>query len=411
MAVYRTSSGAISITQYGDLTTAPPSTVPGAFADPVAVQNSIGDVLLIAFDNFGGTWTNVFLSRTWSWQGWVFRGGILAGTPAVAIDPADKVHICARDIFGSLWYATYQTDPGIPSPWTSWQVLPGAFGAYLSDPSIAVTSDGILHIVVRDGFVPGNHGGFWFGRRSGGQTLWALAGAGLGRPSVVAGRDDAAYAVVRDGGGGIWMARETGGVSWYASNGVFIDDPISVRLVPPENNTISYICVAGKSTGGGNPIYHTRFAEGSGNGWDGNWTNTGSTMSNFAAASSKGRFYLAGRASANTLSWYREGGGWIPHPGGPLGPLSATPAASSGNRIYQLGKAWQLSNNGMGVQPRFAWEPTSAAGKPNRWAAGWLTFNNIFETPPPTSENPLTWFSSWTVSVRRTHLEAPGDGC
>jgi glucose/arabinose dehydrogenase len=283
----------------------------GAFASPPAVaHNPSGDTFAVARDNFGSIWASVFDATTQTWDAWTFGGGVIRGTPAIAVADATTAYIGVRDTFDSYWLVRFTRGSGF----SGWTYLAGIFS---TDPAVGISPAGTLYIVGKDNF-----GSLWSARYLSGSGFqgWRY-GAGIvrGKPSLAVGTDGVAYVAVRDTFDAIWMARVQNDtwLGWTWGGGVLGSDPqaaaagdgtIQVALLDP-----------------GNVVWRRSYLEGSATGWQA-WSQINGVLSSFAIASSGGELYLAGKDAANSLWWYRSGiNAWVSLGNKGGGELSAAP--------------------------------------------------------------------------------------
>jgi hypothetical protein len=185
-AVFRSSNGGIQLLREGSMS---PYAGGGVFAGEAAIGRRMdGDSLVVARDAYNSLWANVFRAKTRTWDSWTFGGGLVQGTPAVAVVGA-TAYIAARDAWNSYWMTSYTPGVGF-GPWT---YLAGVFS---TDPVMCAAPNGSLYVIGKD-----NWNSLWSGRYVPGTgfTSWVW-GMGIvkGKPSVACGADGAAYVAVRD---------------------------------------------------------------------------------------------------------------------------------------------------------------------------------------------------------------------
>lgn len=203
-------------------------------------------------------------------------------------------------------------------------------GAYPARPAAALTSDGILHIFLRDGFYADvDAGSFWVARynTNTGTTAWVgPLGTGIGTLSAVAAPDGAAYAALRDASYGLWLLRENGALAFYSSGGWVTTEP-SASLVTDSQN-VSRVYVAG----GASTAFYRRWSLNSGT-WDGDWVNTGLPAAQVGLATVNNHAYMVAQTPAGQISWNPidvGGSSWTAYQGTAAGAIASTPR----DRVY-----------------------------------------------------------------------------
>jgi len=285
----------------------------GLFAsDPAAAQTAQGDTVVVARDNWGSLWANVFTASTQTWGTWAFGAGITKGVPAVAVAGDGKAYIAARDNWNSYWLVSYT--PG--GSFGGWEYLAGIFS---TDPVMAACPDGSLYIIGKD-----NWNSLWSGRYVPGTGFggWQW-GQGIvqGKPSVACGSDNVAYVAVRDNLGSLWLPRVQGNswLGWINGDGAMSRDPQAVAA----GDGIVYVVL--RDPWG--VVWYRGYREGSSGGWL-PWVMTGGVLQDFAAAGELGEVYIAGRSPSNELWWYRlvtNQWTYAGYGGVAAGPLAAAP--------------------------------------------------------------------------------------
>ncbi len=283
----------------------------GVFAsDPASAQNARGDTYVVARDNFGAIWLNVYDTYTHQWDGWQFAGGIFQGVPSIAVI-ADTAYVVARDQYDSYWTTTFMRGAGFDA-WTN------RGGVFAVDPvSAAAAGSNTVYIVGKD-----DSNAIWTAVWNGGFSGWQFQGAVVaGNPAVSAGSDDAAYIAVRDTFHGVWMGRQDGTVfnGWQPGGGVIATGP---KIAAAGGNVYAAALTASGA------VWYNVFLQGTGNNWQG-WQSPGGILQDLAVAASTGpQLFLTGSDLSNQLWWYETpGAGWryIGYPGLLAGPPAAAP--------------------------------------------------------------------------------------
>jgi hypothetical protein len=265
---------------------------------PATAQNEAGDTCVAARDLAGSMWIRCFWEETKSLTRWINLRGVLTGEPAIATS-GNTLSVAARDDSGGYWLTEYTF--GIATH--SWESLGGTFD---SDPAIAQRSraGGSLYVVGRD-----KTNGIWI-RTVPGQ--WRYLGAtAAGRPAVVVGSDDAAYVVIRDAAGAVWMGRYSGDSfgGWQPAGGSIATDPQAAA-------TSAMVYVAGV-TSAGNAWYNS-FTIGAVNRWTGWRLAGGGVLESLGIAVSGESFFLVGQQQRDgELWWFQPPDRWW-SPGGKL---------------------------------------------------------------------------------------------
>ncbi len=259
----------------------------GTLGSPPAVSHGDSDNTFVAArDNFHGTWLNFFDVTTQAWDTWQFAGGIVQGTPSIAVH-AGVAYFSARDLGNAYWINSYT--PGIG--FGGWQNLGGVFS---TDPAMAAAADGSIYLVGRD-----NSGGIWSGRylEAGGFQGWHYGGAiTQGKPAVAAGSDNAAYISIRDYGDHLWLGRvlHDSFTGWFYGDGQMSAD----SQIAAAGGSV-YVMVI-DSYGGS---WYRPFTEGTSNGFQ-NWFFSGGKLKDVSIATGGSSVRFVGRDSQNGIWWY-----------------------------------------------------------------------------------------------------------
>jgi hypothetical protein len=288
VAVFRDTFGAIRAIPFS-------STVPvnagGVFqSNPSSAQSQTGDTFVVSRDPQGGLWVNVFGATSQTWLGWTGAGGIVQGTPSIAVSQTTGIaYFAARDDFNAYWLNTFSTSSGIGS----WTLLGGVFA---TDPVMAGAPDGSIYIIGRD-----NSNAIWSGHYvpSSGFQGWSSGGAvAQGKPSVTVGSDNAAYIAIRDNANAIWMGRVLGNswTGWFSGRGVVNSDPV-VSTMPGGVNFTTILDAGGA-------VWYRPFEEGPTSGWQ-SWTLVGGVLQSVSSSATSNGLFIVG-LSNSSLWWYRQ---------------------------------------------------------------------------------------------------------
>ena len=310
-AVFRDTAGAIQLNNHDSTSLISGGGVFGS--DPASAEDSQGNTFVAARDTFGSLWASVFNASTQTWSAWHFAGGLIQGTPAVAVANG-TAYIAVRDQWNSYWILSYSA-AGTFGTWTPLQ------GIFSTDPVIAAVPDGSLYLIGKDTW-----NSLWSGQfiPASGFQGWQFGGGIVqGKPSVTGGGDGYAYVAIRDNWNSLWAVRVSGSAwdTWYYAGGIMSGDPQVVA------DGTGMLFVVLKDSGNG--VWYRKTSEGSPSTeyWY-NWTNTGGLLSDFSAAAVGGELYVAGRDSTNKIWWRRDlTNEWtlVGQQGIAAGPLSAAP--------------------------------------------------------------------------------------
>ncbi len=264
----------------------------GVFQSPPAsAQNQTGDVFVVACDAQGGVWVNVLSATNQTWRGWSFAGGVVQGTPSIAVAQFSGVsYFAARDNYNAYWMNSFSTSSGFGT----WTPLGGVFA---TDPVMTSAPDGSIYMVGRDTF-----NSMWSGHYIPGTGFqgWSHGGAvAQGKPSVTAGADNAAYIAIRDSYNAVWMGRVAGNTwtGWFPGNGVVSTDPV-VSTLPGGVNFTTVLDPGGA-------VWYRSFEEGPTSGWQ-TWTRVGGVLQNLVASGTSDGLFISGLNSNGVLWWYRQ---------------------------------------------------------------------------------------------------------
>lgn len=278
---------------------------------PVVAQTASSDTFIIGLDTGGSLWGIYFSAKSLSFGSWIYGGGVVAGTPAMAMAANGTAYIAARDAWKSYWLTTYTPGTGFGG----WAFLAGIF---TTDPVMTACPDGSIYIIGRDSW-----NSLWSGRYipgSGFQGWYFGGGIIQGYPAATCGRDNVVYVTIRDNWNSTWMARVQGNtwLSWNYGGGIMTGDP---QIMSAGDGNI-YLVIRDS----GSVVWYRGFTQGTPDGWL-PWVMSGGILADFSVAADLGEFYITGRTSSNELWWYRGGTNTWTYVGQPTAAASILSAA------------------------------------------------------------------------------------